>query len=295
VVDACVRIGSEIPGMIAQDGKMVAMFAGAGGVAAGWRTPAVEELPIVAAFPGDGQGSHQSEGDLSESTAPFAIAMSRIDPVVEPLRGAACDVPNLAYASLVCSTIVRGRIVDIDLGDALRVKGVVSILTHQNLPDIVDDEACEDETILPGSHFRLLHDKEITFKGQPVALVVARTPEIACFAASLVRVEYESYAYVADPHLQRDAATDDDDPIELGASTAIFERPFRISIRDTFQGAQGLRQYFRSRRGCGPRPRLQAILAARAALALQCSVRIVLTLQQMRDFACAPRQASRSR
>jgi xanthine dehydrogenase YagR molybdenum-binding subunit len=285
--------------MIAQNGKMIVMVAGAGNVAAaGWQTPAVEELPVVASLPGDRRGGHQSEGGLSDSTAPFAIAMSRIDPVAEPVCGAGCtaerDVPDLAYASLVCSTIARGRIVDIDLGDALRVKGVVSILTHQNLPDIVDDESCEDETIPPGSHFRLLHDKEITFKGQPVAIVVARTPEIACFAASLVRVEYESYAHVADLHLQRDVTNDDDDPIELGASTAIFERPFRISIRDT-QGAQSLRQYFRSRRGHAPRPRHQAILAARAALALQCSVRIVLTLQQMRDFACAPRQAGRPR
>lgn len=283
--------------MIAQNGKMV-MIAGAGDVAAaGWRTPAVEEF--VPAFPGDGGGSHRSEGGLTDLMAPFAIAMSRIDPVAEPLREAGCapglDAPDLAHASLVCSTIAKGRIVDINLGNALRVKGVVSILTHQNLPDIVDDQAGEDEAIPPGSHFRLLHDKEIMFKGQPVALVVARTPEIACYAASLVRVEYESYADVADVHQQRDATTDDDDPIELGASTAIFERPLRISIRDTIEGAQGLRQYFRSRLGCGLRPRFQAILAARAALALRCSVRVVLTLQQMRDFACAPRQACRSR
>ena len=153
---------------------------------------------------------------MSDSTAPcVAIAMSRIDPVAETRRGAGCtadlDVPHLAHASVVCSTIARGRIVDIDSGAAWRVKGVVSILTHQNLPDIVDDQACEDETIPPGSHFRLLHDKEIMFKGQPVALVVARTPEIACFAASLVRVEYERHAHVADVHLQRVATTDDGD------------------------------------------------------------------------------------
>jgi xanthine dehydrogenase YagR molybdenum-binding subunit len=225
--------------------------------------------------------------------------MSRIDPVTETALGAACtaefDVPGLAHASVVCSTIAKGRIVDIDAGAALRVKGVVSILTHQNLPDIVDDEADDDETIPAGSYFRLLHDEEIMFKGQPIALVVARTPEIACHAASLVRVEYESDTHVADAHPQRDAATDDDDPMELGATTAIFESRFRISIRDKIQGAQGLRQYFRSRFGRGLRPQFQAILAARAALALQCSVRVVLTLQQMRDFACAPRQACRPR
>jgi xanthine dehydrogenase YagR molybdenum-binding subunit len=294
-----IRIGSEIPGMIAQNGTMAVMVAGTGR-AAGWRTPVIEGFPIVPAFAGDRGRSHRSEGAASDATAPcVAIAMSRIDPAAETRRGAGCtaelDVPNLAYASLVCSTIAKGRVVEIDAGAALLVNGVISILTHQNLPDIVDDQACEDEAIPSGSHFRLLQDKEIMFKGQPVALVVARTPEIACFAASLVRVEYETYIHVADVHPQRDATTEYDDPMELGASTAIFESRFRISIRDTIQGAQGLRQYFRSRFGRGLRPQLQAILAVRAALALQCSVRVVLTLQQMRDFACAPRQVCRSR
>jgi xanthine dehydrogenase YagR molybdenum-binding subunit len=261
--------------MIALNGKLVMVAA-----AVGWQ--ALEEFPIEAAVTGDRAPS--------DSTAPrVAIAMSRIDAVGE---GAGCaaerDVADLAHASIVCSTIAKGRIVDIDAGPALRVKGVVSILTHQNLPDIVDDQAGEDATIPPGSQFRLLHDNEVVFKGQPVALVVARTPEIARFAASLVSVEYES-APAAD--VPCDATTDDDDPMELGASTAIFESPSRISIRDTM-GAQGLRQYFRDRFGSGLRPQLQAILAARAALALQCSVRVVLTLRQMRDLA---RQAGRSR
>ena len=279
---AQVSIGSETRGMIAQNGTMAMMVAGADNLtAAVSRRLAVEGFPI-----------------LSDPGVPrVAIAMSRID-AVAATDWAECaeelDVPDLAHASVVCATIAQGRIVDIDAGAALRVKGVVSILTHQNLPDIVDDQAGEDETIPAGSHFRLLHDSEIMFKGQPVVLVVARTPEIARLAASLVRVEYERHGHVADVHLPCDSTTDDDDPMELGASTAIFEGPSRISIRDT-TGAHGLRQYFRDRFGSGLRPQFQAILAARAALALQCSVRVVLTLQQMRDFAGAPRQVCRSR
>ena len=272
--------------MIAQNGNMAMMVAGADNFAALSRRLAVEGF---SAFTGD-----DGPGD---STAPcVAIAMSRIDAVAATRAGCASerDAPDPAHASVVCSTIAKGRIVDIDAGAALRVKGVVSILTHQNLPDIVDDQATEDETIPPGSHFRLLHDNEIVFKGQPVALVVARTPEIARYAASLVSVEYALHADGADAHLPCDVTTDDDDPMELGELTAIFETPSRISIRDA-AGAQGLRQYFRDRLGSGLRPQFQAILAARAALALQCSVRVVLTLQQMRDLACAPRRACRSR
>ena len=57
-----------------------------------------------------------------------------------------------------------------------------------------------------GSPFRPLYDDKIMFNGQPIALVVAETSEIARFAASLVRVEYESEAHVTDVFRQRDAA-----------------------------------------------------------------------------------------
>jgi xanthine dehydrogenase YagR molybdenum-binding subunit len=276
--------------MIAQTGKMATMEAGAG-----WRTPAFDGFPIASAFPGD-RGDRQSDGGRGDSAAPrVAIAMSRIEPVTGMHRMGEPDVAGLAHATVVCSTIANGRVVEIDLAAAWRVKGVLSIFTHQNLPDIVDDQACADATIPPGSHFRLLRDREIMFRGQPVALVVARTPEIARVAASLVRVEYESRVHVADAAPQYDATIDDDDPMELGESTAIFESPSGISIRDTIRGTQGLRQYFRDRIGSGLRPQFQATLAARAALALQRSVRLVLTLQQMRDLACAPRQVCRLR
>lgn len=258
--------------MIAQNGNMADMVAGAGDIAAAALMPTVE---TPARAPGDRHAT---------------IALSRIQPAAVTIESVPeYDVPNLAHASVVCSTIAKGRIVDIDSSAAFLVKGVVSILTHQNLPDIVDDDDGAGETMLPEAHYRLLRDREITFKGQPVALVVARTPEIARHAASLVRVEYETHPQAADAHPQRDAASESDDPMELGASTAIFEAPSGISIRGTVQSPQGLRQYLR---GCfGLRPQFQAMLAARAALALQRSVRIVLTLQQMRDFTCAPRQA----
>jgi xanthine dehydrogenase YagR molybdenum-binding subunit len=266
--------------MVAQNVKIAELAAGAGDVTA-----------FPAALADD-----QPEGGLRNSTGScVTIAMSRTDPVADAMRAESCSVErettNLAHASVVCSAIAKGQIIDIDLAAAFRVNGVVSILTHQNLPDIIDDHVFEDETLQPASHIRLLHNTEITFKGQPVALVVARPPEIARHAASLVHVEYESHSHPADAHLQREAAIEVDDPMELGVSTAIFEHPSGIWIRDTARGAQSLRQYLRGRFGCGLRPQFQAMLAARAALALRCSIRVVLTLQQMRDFACAPRQA----
>ena len=53
------------------------------------------------------------------------------------------------------------------------------------------DSAYKDDVAPEGSPFRPLYDDRIMFNGQPIALVVAEEPEIARFAASLVRVEYD--------------------------------------------------------------------------------------------------------
>jgi hypothetical protein len=54
------------------------------------------------------------------------------------------------------------------------------------------------------SHCRPLYDSRIMFNGQPIALVVAETSEIAHFAASLVRVEYETDAHITDVYRRRE-------------------------------------------------------------------------------------------
>jgi xanthine dehydrogenase YagR molybdenum-binding subunit len=117
------------------------------------------------------------------------------------------NVPGLAYGSVVTSTIAKGRIVRIDRSAALRVKGVLDVLTHENRPPMGDnDQAYKDDVAPLGSPFRPLYDNRIMFNGQPIALVVAETSEIARFAASLVRVEYETEAHVTDVCRQREAA-----------------------------------------------------------------------------------------
>jgi xanthine dehydrogenase YagR molybdenum-binding subunit len=153
---------------------------------------------------------------------------SRVDGVAK-VTGAAkyaaeFNVPGLTYGSVVTSTIAKGRITRIDRSAAMRVKGVIEVFTHENRPDMADDDqAYKDETAPAGSPFRPLYDKRILFNGQPVALVVAETSEIARFAASLVRVEYEQGTHVTDIHHQRDAAV----PVKPPANPieAVFTPP----------------------------------------------------------------------
>jgi xanthine dehydrogenase YagR molybdenum-binding subunit len=115
--------------------------------------------------------------------------------------------PGLAHGSVVTSTIAKGCIAHIEVSEALAVEGVIDVLTHQNRPHMAhDDSAYKDDVAPEDSPYRPLYDDRILFSFRPVALVVAEEPEIARFAASLVRVEYEPEEHVTDLRGQRDSA-----------------------------------------------------------------------------------------
>src|SRR5258708_694904 len=118
------------------------------------------------------------------------------------------NMSGLAYGAVVASTIAKGRIARIDVNEALRVKGVLDVLTHENHPRMAATSAAYKDDVAPekGSPFRPLHDDKILFSGQPIALVLAEEWEIARFAASLVRVEYEKQAHSTDLFARRDRA-----------------------------------------------------------------------------------------
>src|SRR5215467_7216867 len=190
--------------------------------------------------------------------APYiGTSTSRLDGVAK-VTGAAkyaaeFNVPDLAFGSVVTSTIAKGRIARIDRSAALGVKGVLDVLTHDNRPPMAEnDQAYKDDVAPIGSPFRPLYDNKIMFNGQPIALVVAETSEIARFAASLVRVEYEQEPHVTDLFRQRDAATpvkpptipiEHHNPMEPYASTAIYEGDGKLTVYDKTQGVQNVQRY----------------------------------------------------
>jgi xanthine dehydrogenase YagR molybdenum-binding subunit len=248
------------------------------------------------------------------------------------------DAPDLAYGSVVASTIARGRIVRIDASEALRVAGVIEVLTHWNRPPMADtDDAYKDDVAPDGSPFRPLYDDRIVFSGQPIALVLAEEWEIAHFAASLVRVEYDEEAHVTDLQRQRDEAfaltapakprgkadtafaaaavrhegeyyipMEHHNPMELFASTVIWNGGGKLTVHDKTQGVQNVQRYvcsaFKMKPadvsvvspfvggafGSGLRPQYNVGLAVLAALALERSVRLVLTRQQMYTLCYRP-------
>jgi xanthine dehydrogenase YagR molybdenum-binding subunit len=282
---------------------------------------------------------------------------SRIDGVAK-VTGAAkyaaeFNVPSLAYGSIVTSTIAKGRIARIDLSAAMRVQGVIDVLTHENRPPMADtDQAYKDDVAPDGSPFRPLYDGRILFNGQPIALVVAETSEVARFVASLVHVEYQQEPHVTDLYRRRDAAVpvatptnpmeaifappkprgnaeqalaaaavrheaeyyvpiEHHNPMELYASTVIFEDDGKLTVYDKTQGVQNVQQYlcniFKMKPdelrvlgpfmgggfGSGLRPQYQAVLAVLAARKLRRSVRVVLTRPQMYEIGYRPAMIQR--
>jgi xanthine dehydrogenase YagR molybdenum-binding subunit len=116
-------------------------------------------------------------------------------------------VPNLAYGYVVSSEIAKGHITKIDTEVALKHEGVLQIFTHENVPSLAwFNHSYQDQVAPPGSPFRPLYDGEIFYSGQPVALVVAESFELARYAASLVRIEYERETHVTDLRAKREEA-----------------------------------------------------------------------------------------
>jgi xanthine dehydrogenase YagR molybdenum-binding subunit len=249
------------------------------------------------------------------------------------------NVPNLAYAFVIESTIAKGRIVRIDVADAVRVQGVFDVLTHQNRPPMAAADKAWNDDVAPekGSPFRPLYDDKILFSRQPVALVLAEDWDTARFAASLVAIQYEEEPSVTDLEAQRETAfevekpekprgdaasaiaaadvrheaeyfipTEHHNPMELYATTAVWDGDGKLTVYDKTQGVQNVQRYlcgvFNKKPddvrvmgpfmgggfGSGLRPQYQAVLAMLGAVALERPVRLVLTRQQMYSLGYRP-------
>lgn len=100
---------------------------------------------------------------------------------------------DVAYAALVHAAIPKGRVVTIDASDANAVAGVLLVLTHENAPMLKPTgrfNPLDLSTLSPGTEVNYLNTDRVAFDGQPVAMVVAESLEVARLAASLVGVVY---------------------------------------------------------------------------------------------------------
>ncbi len=256
------------------------------------------------------------------------------------------DAPGLLHGCIVSSAIPSGHIRRIDSTAARAIPGVVEVFTHENCGKTAWlNFKWRDDTAPPGRHFRPLHSDRILFDGQPVAVVVAESEEAARDAASLVRVEYrrsgehgtdleaarpKAYrppskrfgiprppkprgdaeaAFASAPHkieARYRLAADYHNPMELFATTCVWDGEGKLTVYDKTQGSRTSRAYiakvFGLKKanvrvinehvggafGSGLRPQANLFCAVMASLVLKRAVRVVLTRQQMFHIGYRP-------
>jgi len=145
------------------------------------------------------------------------------------------DVPGLAHAALVSSTVPRGRVTAIETAEAERAAGVLGVLTHLNAPRLPYRRFEERPGVDPqsGDQLKVFQGPDVLFSGQPIGVVVAETLEQARHAASLVRVCYETSEATTtfDPRRGRPPSEASGEPGESrrGAAVRAFGKaPVRI-------------------------------------------------------------------
>ncbi|AQZ64360.1 Periplasmic aromatic aldehyde oxidoreductase, molybdenum binding subunit YagR [[Actinomadura] parvosata subsp. kistnae] len=187
---------------------------------------------------------------------------------------------NVAYAYAVQAQIAKGRVKRVDAAAALELPGVLAVLSCEAAPRLPEDADPE---------LALFQRREVAYRGQIVAAVVADTYEIARDAAAHVRVDYDADDHdvrlsgdhpglyqpeVVNPNFPSDtdkgdveaglaaAATTVDvtyetpvlhnNPMEPHAALALWDTEGRLLVYDTAQGTSGSRDTIAKTLGLPP-------------------------------------------
>ncbi len=288
----------------------------------------------------------------------FGQAISRVDGYAkvtgEAKYAAEFSTDQLLFGYIINSTITRGEIKIINSEKASSLKGVVKVFTYENRGSTAWlNLKYADMDAPPGVPFKPLHNKEVKFNGQPVALVVAETFELARYAATLVEISYEVATHETDLQINLKEARkpkkgissifkpgppkpkgnaeqafnnsafrasgkfvhgmEHHNPLEMFASTVVYEKDGKLTIYDKTQGAANSHLYvanvfgkaFKNVRvispyvggafGSGLRPQYQLFLAVMASIDLKRSVRVSMNRHQMFTFGHRPATVQNTR
>jgi len=123
--------------------------------------------------------------------------MSNTD-VITHIKGESLFVDDFAvhegtlHAAVLASTVAHGKILNLNFDKALKINGVVKIITADDIPGenqvggIIKDES-------------LLAEEEVHFIGEAIAVILAESPEIAKLAKQHIEVEYEELEIIVHP------------------------------------------------------------------------------------------------
>ena len=100
---------------------------------------------------------------------------------------------GMLHARFVYAPTTHARLVRVDTARARALPGVLAVITHADVPDVLHGPYVPDR--------RLFAKDVVRFEGEIVAAIAARTPEIAEAAAALVEIEIEELPAYSDAEL----------------------------------------------------------------------------------------------
>jgi xanthine dehydrogenase YagR molybdenum-binding subunit len=119
---------------------------------------------------------------MTTATTPLGAALSRVEgreKVTGQAKYAYEFAPDgVAYAVIVQATVAKGEITEIEVPS---LDGLLAVVTHQSAPRL--EEAADPE-------LAVLQSARVAYRGQPVAVVIATSFEVARDAAAQVRIGY---------------------------------------------------------------------------------------------------------
>ena len=162
--------------------------------------------------------------------------MTRVD-AFDKVTGSAkytadLEPQGLLVAKVIRSTIANGVVKSFDLDEALKVPGVVKIVTCFDVPDIqfpTPGHPWSVETAHQDIADRKLLNTRVRVYGDDIAAVIAEDDIAAARAARLVKVEYEEYA----PLLTVE------DAMAEGATRLHDEKPGNVIAHSSFVVGEG--------------------------------------------------------
>jgi xanthine dehydrogenase YagR molybdenum-binding subunit len=126
----------------------------------------------------------------------FGLPTPRRDGPLKVTGGAryAADHPvkRVVHAVAIQSTIANGRVKNIDASAAEKAPGFLAILNHGKTPKLYRPSNDFMSASKPGEIRVVFEDDKVYYAGQYIALVVAETLQQANYAASQVKIDYDS-------------------------------------------------------------------------------------------------------
>jgi CO/xanthine dehydrogenase Mo-binding subunit len=106
------------------------------------------------------------------------------------LYGADINLPGMLYGVIIRSEYAHAEVTDIDIREALKVEGVVAVVTYKDFPKLHFGTYVHDQVAFT-AHAR--------YVGDPIGAVAAESVEAAEKAAKLVRVRYKVLPHILNP------------------------------------------------------------------------------------------------